>query len=380
MSAQDGVIRLPSLGADMESAELVEWKIAPGATIHRGDVIALIETDKGLLDLEAFEEGRVAALLAQPGQRLNVGAPMAQLEGAQPAAPTPSAPTPSAAAPSAARPAARESVAAGPAREQPVRASPAARQRAREAGIDLVGLRGSGPGGAIVLEDVERAASPRSMRDALGAAMSRAHREIPHYYASLDVDFEPARAWLDAWNAARPPAERILPAALLLRAVARAATLHPRFNGRFGSAGFEPSTAVHLGVAIAQRGGGLVAPAILDAGALGPAALMAQLRGLVDRARRGHLRSGEFNAATLTVTALGDEGADLVFPIIHAPQVAMVGFGSPRRRPWIVNGEVVARHVVGCTLAADHRVTDGRDGARFLAEIAQQLAVPGGMA
>lgn len=364
------VIRLPSLGADMESAELVEWKIAPGAEVRRGDVIALIETDKGLLDLEAFDEGRVVELLAQPGQRVPVGTPIARLEGA--AAPRVAAAIAAAAPPPA----------AGPRPEGPpaVRASPAARRRAHEAGVDLAALRGSGPEGAIVLEDVERAARPRSMRDAIAAAMSRAHHEIPHYYVSVDVDFEPARAWLEAWNAARPPAARILPAALLLRSVARAAALHPRFNGRYGSEGFETSAVVNLGVAIALRGGGLVAPAILGAGALGTAALMEELRGLVDRARRGRLRSGEFTAATITVTALGDEGADLVFPIIHAPQVAMVGFGTPRLRPWVVAEAVAARHVIGCALAADHRVTDGREGARFLAEIARQLADPEALA
>ena len=378
MSAERGVIRLPSLGADMESAELVEWKIAPGAEIRRGDVIALIETDKGLLDLEAFDEGRVAELLAQPGQRLPVGTPLARLEGA-PAAPA-TAPQAAPAAPATAPRAAPAAPAAAPPPDPPVRASPAARQRARAAGIDLARLRGSGPDGAIVLEDVARAAAPRGMRDAIAAAMSRAHREIPQYYASLEVDFSSARAWLGAWNAARPPAERILPAALLLRAVARAATAHPRFNGRYGTAGFEASSAVHLGVAIAQRGGGLVAPAILDAASLGTVELMARLRELVDRARRGRLRSGEFSAATLTVTALGDEGADCVWPIIHPPQVAMVGFGTPRLRPWVVDGSVAAREVLGCTLAADHRVTDGRDGARFLAAIAGELADPGALA
>jgi pyruvate dehydrogenase E2 component (dihydrolipoamide acetyltransferase) len=207
--------------------------------------------------------------------------------------------------------------------------------------------------------------------------MSRAHRDIPPYFAALEMDFEPARAWLEAWNSARPPAERILATAVLLRAVARAATLHPRFNGRYGGAGFEPSAAVNLGVAIAQRGGGLVAPAILDAGSLDLPTLMEQLRGLVDRARRGRLRSGEFGAATITVTALGDEGADLVYPIIHSPQVAMVGFGTPRPRPWVIAGSLVVRDVIGCTLAADHHVTDGRDGARFLAEIGRQLAAAG---
>lgn len=365
-----GEIRLPSLGADMEAATLVEWRIEPGRDIRPGDVIALIETDKGLIDLESFDTGRVAELLATPGTRLPVGTVIARLEGATAEAAAPVAPIAAAAAVTPAG---------------PPRASPAARARAHALGLDLATLQGTGPGGAVRLEDLAAHVAhgthgthgtPRTMREAIGATMSRAKREIPHYYVQTDVDFTACRDWLARFNASQLPAARLLPSVLLLKAVALASRERPGFNGRYETTGFVQGDIVNLGVAIALRGGGLVAPAILDADSKPLTGLMQELRELVERARIGRLRSGELMAGTITVTSLGDEGADLIFPIIHPPQVAMVGFGSVRERPWAAADKVEARPVIGCTLAADHRVTDGRQGARFLARINALLQRP----
>ena len=206
--------------------------------------------------------------------------------------------------------------------------------------------------------------------------MSHAKREIPHYYAQLALDFQPAASWLEAYNAARPVPERILAAVLLMKAVARAAAEQPGFNGVYLSERFEPAAAVNLGVAIAQRGGGLVAPAILEADRKPLAVLMRELQDLVARVRTGHLRASELASATLTLSALGDEGVDCFFPIIHPPQVAIVGSGAIAPRPWVVDGRVEARPVLTLTLAADHRVTDGRVGARFLTRIRDRLSRP----
>ena len=204
--------------------------------------------------------------------------------------------------------------------------------------------------------------------------MARAKREIPHYYVGHDVDVGEALDRLEARNAAAPPAERVLPAALFLHAVARAATAYPEFNGHVEDGAFRPSDAVHLGVAVSLRGGGLIAPAIRDAGELGLDDLMARLRDLTRRARTGGLRDAELSAPTLTVSSLGDRGVDYLLPIIHPPQVAIVGIGRPTPRPRVVDGAVVPRTVVTLTLAADHRVSDGHRGALFLAEIAARLA------
>ncbi len=389
---------MPSLGADMEAGTLVEWRVQPGTKVHRGDVVALVETEKGIIDIESFEGGVVERLTVQPGTRVPVGTPMALFEGAPAAPATGEVPPLAAAQPSPAVPApiSAEHPAAPPmpAVKQPgarARVSPAARARAAALGIEMDSVRGTGPQGVVTLQDIERLAASRAqpgaapaagaarsgMRNAIAASMSRSKREIPHYYLQLAMDFQPAASWLEAFNQARPVPERVLTAVLLIKAAARAAAEKPGFNGYFGAGGFEPSPSVHMGVAIALRGGGLVAPAIFEAQRKPITTIMRELQDLVGRVRAGHMRSSEISSATLTVTSLGDEGADAVYPIIYPPQVAIVGFGSVVERPWVVDGRLEARPVLNLTLAADHRVTDGRQGAQFLARIRDWLSKPG---
>jgi pyruvate dehydrogenase E2 component (dihydrolipoamide acetyltransferase) len=260
---------------------------------------------------------------------------------------------------------------------------------AAERGIALGVLTGSGPGGAIVRCDVERslaALAPRptaakrldldEMRRAIAAAMARSKREIPHYYLSTTVDLTRALAWLETVNAARPPAQRLLLAALLMKAVAHGLDKSPEFNGFFTTEGFRRGAGIHIGTAIAIRGGGLVAPAIHDAETLSLDELMTRLRDLVARARAGALRSSELSDPTITVTSLGERGVETVFGVIYPPQVALVGFGTPVERPWAVAKEIVVRSLLTVTLAADHRASDVHQGARFLAAIDRQLQSP----
>jgi pyruvate dehydrogenase E2 component (dihydrolipoamide acetyltransferase) len=214
------------------------------------------------------------------------------------------------------------------------------------------------------------------MRRAIAAAMARSKREIPHYYLSTTVELTRALAWLDAANATRPPAQRLLLAALFLKAVACALGEAPEFNGFFTVGGFQPGAGIHIGTAIAMRGGGLVAPSIRDADGLSLDALMARLRDLVGRARSGALRSSELSDPTITVTNLGERGVETVFGIIYPPQVALVGFGMPVERPWAADGQIVARRVLTATLAADHRASDGHRDALFLADIDRRLQNP----
>jgi pyruvate dehydrogenase E2 component (dihydrolipoamide acetyltransferase) len=269
--------------------------------------------------------------------------------------------------------------------------SPAARKRAGELGIDVATLQGSGPGGVITLEDVEHAhsaplptahpptadsSSSASMREAIAAAMSRSKREIPHYYLSTTVDVTPATDWLAAHNASAPVAERLLFAALLIKEIAFTCVEMPGFSGFYREGRFEASPAVHVGVAVALRGGGLVAPAIMETAGKSLTALMDDFRALVMRARAGRLRASELAAPTIILTSLGESSVDAVFPIIQPPQVAIVGAGEVVTRPWVVDGAVQPRQVVTLSLGADHRVTDGRLGAQFLARVAQRLADP----
>jgi pyruvate dehydrogenase E2 component (dihydrolipoamide acetyltransferase) len=207
------------------------------------------------------------------------------------------------------------------------------------------------------------------MRRAIAAAMARSKREIPHYYLGAAIDLSRALAWLEAANAGRPPAQRLLLAVLLLKAVARALGKTPELNGFYGEGGFRPSERVHVGMAVALRGGGLVAPAIHDTDRLSLDELMEKLRDLVARVRAGGLRSSELSDPTITVTSLGERGVDTIFGVIYPPQVAIVGFGAPGPRAWPTAEGVASRPVVTATLSADHRVSDGHRGALFLAEV-----------
>jgi pyruvate dehydrogenase E2 component (dihydrolipoamide acetyltransferase) len=206
--------------------------------------------------------------------------------------------------------------------------------------------------------------------------MARAKREIPHYYLAQSLDFSAAVAWLARYNDGRPAEERMLYAVLIVKAVARAAAEIPGFAGFFRGGSFQPAQEIHVGFAIAQRGGGLIAPALLQAAARDCPTLMRDLRDLVARARNGHLRSPELELPVITLTSLGDEGVEAAFPIIFPDQVAIVAAGRVEQRPWVVEGAVLARPVLTLTLAADHRVTDGRAGSRFLSRIAALLSAP----
>jgi pyruvate dehydrogenase E2 component (dihydrolipoamide acetyltransferase) len=214
------------------------------------------------------------------------------------------------------------------------------------------------------------------MRRAIAAAVSRSKREIPHYYLTTDIDLTSALGWLERRNAQRPVAERVLPAVLLIKAVAAALRQYPDLNGFWTDGAFQPGAAINIGVAIALRGGGLVVPAIHDADHKTVEELMAALRDLVARSRAGGLRGSEMTDATVTVTSLGDEGASTVFGVIYPPQVAVVGFGRTTERPWAEDGLLGVRRVITATLAADHRATDGHYGGLFLAELSRLLHLP----
>jgi pyruvate dehydrogenase E2 component (dihydrolipoyllysine-residue acetyltransferase) len=395
--------KMPALGADMDYGTLVEWLKKPGDPVARGDIIAVVESQKGAIEVEVFENGTVETLIAKPGDKLPVGATMAIIRGPGEAAVTPPKaapppPTPVAApAPPPQAPAVVRAVTAQPAPAH--RVTPAARRLALQLGIDADALAGTGLGGAVSIADVEAASraahapagpaatmraapAPASakpvatMRAAIGAAMARSKREIPHYYLSHTIDFEPALRWLDAENLKRPVAERLLYGVLLLKAVAVTLREFPELNGYFTGNGFAASAAIHLGVAISMRQGGLIAPAIHDADKRSVADLMAAFRDLVRRTRTGGLRSSELSDGTITVTSLGDQGVEGIFPIIYPPQVAIVGFGTVVARPWVVDDTVRPRRVVTASVAGDHRASDGHRGALFLAALGRRLQEP----
>jgi pyruvate dehydrogenase E2 component (dihydrolipoamide acetyltransferase) len=377
-----GEFRMPSLGADMEAGTLVEWKVKVGDAVKRGDLVAVVDTNKGAIEIEIWEDGVVEDLRVAIGTKVPVGTVLAMVRGtgAPAAAPGPApVAAPAAAAPT---PAVVPAPSPGPAPLAPpvrVRASPAARARARELGVDSATVRGTGPDGAVTVADVEAAArrpAAAPIRQAIAAAMSRSNREIPHYYLGAEIELSRTLAWLAVENERRPVTERLLLVALFLKAVARAAREVPEVNGHYVDGAFRPAEAVHLGVAVSLRQGGLVAPALHDVEKKALGDLMRELNDLVARARRGGLRSSELADGTLTVTSLGDLGVATVYGVIYPPQVALVGFGRVQERPWASVGKVEARPVVSATLAGDHRVSDGIRGAQFLAALDRLLHAP----
>ncbi len=422
---------LPSLGADMDEGMLVGWLVEPGDEVEYGQVIAEVETDKGIIEVECWHDGYVDELLRQPGpERIPVGTLLARIRpreeagtespvGTKPVTPAPE-PRP---------------------RARPRTTPPPIRHLAHTLGVDLEGVSGTGPGGSITREDVRRVvrpevtgeatpptpigpgrvkATPRAralardlgidleavpvtradglivrsdvesiptaspepedkvaaMRRAITRSMSRSKREIPHYYLATQIDLHEALIWLEGENTTRTITRRILPAALLLKAAALAVREVPDLNGHWIDDRFIAADSVHLGVAISLREGGLVAPAIHHADELDLDQLMESLKDLVTRARSWRLKGSEMSDPTVTVTNLGDRGVEMAFPVIIPPQVAMISFGRVVDAVVAADGSPVIRPVVHASLAADHRVTDGHTGGLLLTALDRLLQKP----
>jgi len=488
---------MPSLGADMEFGTVSQWLVKAGDEVHRGDVVAVVETEKSTIEVEIFESGVIDELVVHEGEQVPVGAVLAHLTARAPAAVPGAPPGPPARPETRARPADTGQVPGAPAPGPPTVHSPVTRHLAERLGVDLATLSGSGPSGAVTRADVERAASrktdkaPRpgqagrgtstvaaegrhpaepevqpgspasdrvrssplarrlaadlgvdlsalqgtgpgksviehdvrlaaataapeatvaapvpeagapaaepearaaatvaaatvaaaqdrqaTMRRAIGALMARSKREIPHYYLSTTIDLSTAVSWLEQANLDRPVTSRLVLPVLMLKATARAVARVPEMNGFMIEDAFVPSEPVHVGVAISLRTGGVIAPAIHDADRLPLDELMAQLKDLVGRARAGVLRSSEMSDPTITVSNLGELGVEAVFGVIYPPQVALVGFGRVAEQPWAQGGMLGVRPCVTATLSADHRVSDGHRGGRFLSEIDRLLQEP----
>jgi len=393
--------RMPSLGADMEAGTLVEWLVKPGDQVKRGDVVAVVETQKGAIEIEIFETGRIEQILVDLNSKVPVGTPLARIRTelerkagvalAPVGPPATVAEAPPSVLPAASRPSRPASIATLPSVAGRARVSPAARRLAATHGVDLATVTASGPSGAIIRADVERrlvavtAPAERkranrldlgAMRTAIAAAMARSKREIPHYYLEHQVDVTSCEQWLTRTNALRPPDERLLMAAVAAKSVALAARHFTLFNGFYRDGKYEPASAVHLGIAIAIRGGGLAAPALHDVDQMPLDDLMARMRDLVQRMRAGRIRGSEMSDSTITVSSLGERGVEALHGVIYPPQVALIGFGKVVARPWLVDGAIGPRSIVTMTLAADHRVSDGHAGALFLAEIGKLLQEP----
>ena len=361
--------RMPHLGADMTSGKVLQWRKLPGDHVDRGEIIADVETDKADIEVESVVAGVVEKLLVYAGDEVPVGTVLALITEDD-VSETP------------------EPADGGLGTEQPEaeygrhHASASTRSLADKLGVAIDIVAGTGPGGSVTREDVERTAEagesdrPARMRAAMASAMARSKREIPHYFVSTEVDISPTFEWLDAENAGRDVSERLNTGVVFVKSVALALEEFPELNGFWRDGHAVPSEAIHVGVAMSLRQGGLVAPALLDANRRSLSDLMAGYRDVVARARAGTLKASEYMDPTVTVMSLGDLGVESVFGVIYPPQVALVGFGTPVERPWVVDGAVLARRIVTVSLSGDHRTSDAYCGARFLASVGHHLQHP----
>lgn len=357
-------ILMPTLSEEVDEGVVVTWFVVPGASVSEGDLVAEVQVEKVSEEVRAPADGRLVEALVAQGDVVRQGAPIAVLEvGAPEAAPSvPSAPAP---------------------------ASPAARRLARELGVDLAAVRGSGPGGRIIESDVRAAAParpeqsppgpsepapgaapPSPMRRTIATRLTAGLREAAQLTLTAEAD-------VTDLDAERRGAGWSLTAAVV-RACALALRDHPRVARRWTDQGLEPVTAIDVGVAVALDDG-LVAPVVRAADAFDLTALTARIGELAERARAGSVTAPETADAVMTITSLGAHRIDAFTPLLDLPQTAILGVGRARPRPAVVDGQIVPRTLMVLSLTFDHRVVDGEPAAAFLDQVIALLEDPSGL-
>ncbi len=441
------IYRLPAVSPTMEVGTLAAWRLQEGEAFTSGVVVAEIGTDKATMEAEIFDDGVLLRRLVEEGDDVPVNAPIAILGAAGEditaleaearaelkalasggaAPPAPQAEPPAVAAAPAvpeaapAPPPAASAAAPAPAGRAPdvgrtwmgqplsplfadppgdlragsraVKASPLARKHAAAAGIDLSVVRGSGPGGRVVVADVEAAsARPRTaapqgaarddvlikhsqMRRTIAKRLLASHAEIPTFFLTVDLDGE-GMVRLRQELKARQPDVKVSFNDVILAAVARALREHPDVNATWGKDGITQFGRVDLGLAVALDGG-LITPVIRGADQLGLAALAAAARDLAGRARDGALSPEEYQGNTFTVSNLGMMQIQHFTAIINPPASAILAVGALEAVPVVEGGAVVVRQRVKATMTCDHRVIDGAVGARFLQTVRRYVEAP----
>lgn len=393
--------QMPNLGADMEAGTLVEWRKQPGEFLNRGDIIADVETQKGLIEIEVFDEGTLETLLVKEGEKVPVGTVLALINDGKGEAKVSEIPSGEIQKPEV-HPIEDRIEKPELQSTERIKISPLARKIAEANRVDISLLKGTGPEGSIVKEDVEKAISEGkkpiqqtekeigeiketsaktsgpaydAIRMAVAAAMSKSNREIPHYYLEKRMDMSKAMDWMKEANKERPVQKRLLPVALLIKGVAKALDEVPDLNATWEN-GLQRKNEINIGFVVSLRSGGIVVPAILQADSKTVDEIMETINDIIPRARAFKLRSSELSQSTFTITSIGEGGADKVFGLIYPPQVGIVGFGEISEQPFAEDGMLGIRPVVDVTLAADHRATDGLIGSRFLAALNKHLQNP----
>jgi len=400
-------IPMPSLSPTMTEGKIVKWMKKEGDKVSSGEAIAEVETDKSNLEIEAYDDGTLTKIVVGENQIAKVGAPIAYIAGkggkAAAAAPAPAPAAPKAEAPKAAAPA---SAAPKPAPAAPaggrVRASPLAKRMARDRGLDLASLQGSGPLGRIVKRDVEealvkgvtaprkpaaaapaRAAAPgvrpepqvvpiSTMRRVIGQRMTEVKPGVPHFYLTVDVEMDAA---MKIREEAKAIESKVSVNDIIVKAAAIALKRYPKINVSLQGDHVLQYATADVGIAVALEEG-LITPIIRDADLKGLSAISAEARDLAERARKRALKPAEYTGGSLTVSNLGMYGIDQFVAVINPPQAAILAVGAVADKAVVRDGQILVRKIMTVTLSGDHRVIDGAIGAEYLRELKALLEHP----
>jgi len=396
------VFKMPDLGEGTVEAEIVAWHTRPGDAVTEDQLIVEVMTDKAAVEVPSPVSGRVASITGAPGDKVAVGSALIVFEvgegvAADGGAPVAAAATPLPAAapmPAAVSIPAATAAAAAP-RQGRVMASPANRRRAREAGIDLTTVTGSGPGGRIVRGDLESAArqSPPTrpdvsaetseikvigLRRLIAERMSEAKRTIPHFAYVEEVDVTELESLRQHLNLSRPAdAASLSYLPLVVLALTRVLDSFPQCNVLYDAARgvLIRHRSVHVGIAT-QTSDGLKVPVVHRAQSLGLWEIAAEIRRLAERARSNKATRDELTGSTITVTSLGKLGGIASTPIINSPEVAIIGLNKAIERPVVYHGSVVVRRIMNLSSSFDHRFVDGYDAAGMIQALKELLEHP----
>jgi len=415
-------INMPKLSDTMEEGTIVEWKKKSGDEVKTGEVLAEVESDKATFDLEAEADG-VLQILVDQGVPAKIGAPIARIGEAGAEAPAPKAkpkepetPTTVAAEPAPAqkpappREAPKEK--AAPARQQTqdgqqdgreIKASPLARRLAEEMGVDLASLKGSGPEGRIVKEDViaaggsrpksdrrrpmpttERAAGPdvevvepTRMQATIARRMAESKSTVPEFQVTVEARVDLAVSLRQQLKDSVPGAEKVTMTDFLVRACALALRKFPEVNSSWVDGKFQRKRAVNIGLAVApSQGMGLLVPVVHDADIKDLIQISIESRQVIERARSGRPGEGDLTGATFSISNLGMFGVDEFTAIINPPEAAILAVGAIKDVPVVEDGRIVPGKVMRMTLSVDHRVFYGATAAQFMAELKRLIENP----
>jgi pyruvate dehydrogenase E2 component (dihydrolipoamide acetyltransferase) len=397
---------MPQMGYDMREGTVVKWRKQEGEPVTRGEVIAEIETDKATVEMEAYSTGVLGRIVAEEGRTVPVGDLIAVITEPGEAVPAAEeltrgqpAPTPPAQAAAAPAPAPAPSAAPAPAPAGEIRATPIARRLAREKGIELAQVTGTGPGGRITEADVlayedgakaapvppmttaptaapaERIELTR-MRRAIAAVTVQSKRETPHFYITAEIDMTQAMALRRQINDALQDGTRVSVNDMIVKAATKTLETFPKFNASFQEDHLQIHPDINIGIAIALDEG-LIVPAIMGCQNKSLAEIARASGDLGQRAQGGTLRTEEYTGSTFSISNLGMFGAiDSFAAIIFPPNAAVLAVATVKEQPVVRDGQVVVAQMMTATISVDHRVADGAEGARFLVEVKRNLEHP----